>query len=278
SGGTTVAKIKTSGATQFAGFQVDNNVPGQNYFAIIGSGSRAGTLFGLPQASLGMFYSNNVPLVIGTQDAFDLSLGSANVTRMTISSTGEIGIGTALPGSALEVVGEITTSDGSTSVAAYGFAGLAGVGMSLTSTNQLTFLTNGLDRWLIANGGQLRGTSSGSVVRANTGSAAGPAYAFDAAADRGMFASGTGLGWSIATVEVMTLAATDLTLGVDFKHTGTKVGLYSATPVAQAAAYTRNATIVEDRTLLASASATTLNNNNVLAALIADLQAIGILG
>lgn len=44
------------------------------------------------------------------------------------------------------------------------------------------------------------------------------------------------------------------------------------------AAYTRNATVVEDRTLLASASATTLNNNNVLAALIADLQARGLIG
>jgi len=41
-------------------------------------------------------------------------------------------------------------------------------------------------------------------------------------------------------------------------------------------AYTRNTTVVEDRTLLASASATTLNNNNVLAALIADLQTKGI--
>ncbi len=37
--------------------------------------------------------------------------------------------------------------------------------------------------------------------------------------------------------------------------------------------YTRNATIVTDRTLLASASATVTNNNNVLAALIEDLQA-----
>ncbi len=46
----------------------------------------------------------------------------------------------------------------------------------------------------------------------------------------------------------------------------------------QSAAFTRNAAIVEDRTLLASASATTLNNNNVLAALIADLQTIGALG
>ncbi|KKN76745.1 hypothetical protein LCGC14_0367160 [marine sediment metagenome] len=44
-----------------------------------------------------------------------------------------------------------------------------------------------------------------------------------------------------------------------------------------ASVYTRNAVIVEDRTLLASASATTLNNNNVLAALIADLQSADII-
>lgn len=37
--------------------------------------------------------------------------------------------------------------------------------------------------------------------------------------------------------------------------------------------YTLNATVVLDRTLLASASATTINNNNVLAALITDLKA-----
>jgi hypothetical protein len=60
-------------------------------------------------------------------------------------------------------------------------------------------------------------------------------------------------------------------------HDGSTVGFYGTTPAAQSAAYTRSATVVEDRTLLASASATTLNNNNVLAALIADLQSIGIL-
>ncbi len=58
----------------------------------------------------------------------------------------------------------------------------------------------------------------------------------------------------------------------------TGLGLFGATPVAQSAAYTRNATIVEDRTLLQSSAATAINNNNVLAALIADLQAVGILG
>jgi len=49
-------------------------------------------------------------------------------------------------------------------------------------------------------------------------------------------------------------------------------------PIIASAAYTRNAAIVEDRTLLASASATVTNNNNVLAALIADFQAGKILG
>lgn len=70
----------------------------------------------------------------------------------------------------------------------------------------------------------------------------------------------------------------DLMILGDLEHAGSNIGFYGTTPAAQSAAYTRDATIVEDRTLLASASATTLNNNNVLAALIADLQNIGILG
>jgi len=42
-------------------------------------------------------------------------------------------------------------------------------------------------------------------------------------------------------------------------------------------AYTRAASIVESRALLASASATATNNNNVLAALITDLQSRGVI-
>ena len=42
--------------------------------------------------------------------------------------------------------------------------------------------------------------------------------------------------------------------------------------------YTLNATAVLDRTLLASASATILNNNNVLAALVTDLTAKNVIG
>jgi hypothetical protein len=66
-------------------------------------------------------------------------------------------------------------------------------------------------------------------------------------------------------------------LGGPLEHTGTTLGFFSTTPATQPAAYTRNATIVESRTLLASASATALNNNNVLAALIADLQSLGLI-
>ncbi len=69
----------------------------------------------------------------------------------------------------------------------------------------------------------------------------------------------------------------DIEIDGDLNHDGSNIGFYGTTPAAQSSAYTRNATIVEDRTLLASASATTLNNNNVLAALIADLQAIGLI-
>ena len=58
-----------------------------------------------------------------------------------------------------------------------------------------------------------------------------------------------------------------------YDEAGAKVLDTSAAGVA----YTLNATAVPDRTLLASASATILNNNNVIAALITDLKLIGLM-
>ena len=55
------------------------------------------------------------------------------------------------------------------------------------------------------------------------------------------------------------------------------IGFYGTAPVAQTA-YTLNAVAVVDRTLLASASATILNNNNVIAAIVTDLKANGMFG
>ena len=72
-----------------------------------------------------------------------------------------------------------------------------------------------------------------------------------------------------------TTVTTNRTIGIS----PARLGFTTTAPLALVStqAYTRNATIVEDRTLLASASATTLNNNRVLAALIADLQQRGLL-
>jgi hypothetical protein len=56
------------------------------------------------------------------------------------------------------------------------------------------------------------------------------------------------------------------------------LGFYGAAAVVQSLPYGRTAPAVGTRTLLSSASATPTNTNNVLAAVICDLQAIGLIG
>ena len=75
----------------------------------------------------------------------------------------------------------------------------------------------------------------------------------------------------------LTLDTQYQTVIIQYSTTNDTWYILSTGPTTQSAAYTRNATIVEDRTLLASGSATATNNNNVLAALIADLTAAGLL-
>ncbi len=67
------------------------------------------------------------------------------------------------------------------------------------------------------------------------------------------------------------LEANNLSTGAGFER------VLTTADRTDASAYTLNAVVVQDRTLLASASATILNNNNVLAALITDLQSAGII-
>ncbi len=86
--------------------------------------------------------------------------------------------------------------------------------------------------------------------------------------------TGAAPGGTEGTISIGTTNATSVSIG----RSGQSIGFYGVAAVGQSAAYTRNAAVVEDRTLLASASATNVNNNNVLAALIADLQAVGIFG
>jgi hypothetical protein len=81
-----------------------------------------------------------------------------------------------------------------------------------------------------------------------------------------------------ATTNGNVLIGTVSTVDVSICGATTNLGFFGTTPAPQSAAYTRTATIVESRTLAANVSATATNNNAVLAALIADLQAYGLLG
>jgi len=81
-----------------------------------------------------------------------------------------------------------------------------------------------------------------------------------------------------ATFATAQIFSSSIEIDGDLNHDGSNVGFYGTAPAAQSAAYTINATAVPDRTLLASASATIVNNNNVLAALLADLQSRGFIG
>lgn len=55
------------------------------------------------------------------------------------------------------------------------------------------------------------------------------------------------------------------------------LGFFGSTPIAKPSAYSLTATAVLDKVLLASAGASTINNNNVLAQLITDLQQLGLI-
>jgi hypothetical protein len=54
--------------------------------------------------------TNGSNLLIGTNDNFNLNLATANTTRMTITSTGNVGINTTTPNERLTVVGNISAT------------------------------------------------------------------------------------------------------------------------------------------------------------------------
>ncbi len=153
---------------------------------------------------------------------------------------------------------------------------LAGAARLSTGTD-LTWETDGN-----GNIGATDSTLRPGTIRAATDFAVGPTPSLNGAI---RITNGAGIRWRNGAnnnnVFAISVDGSDIMQLGEFNMSGLEItpniGFYGTTPVAQAAAYTRNATIVEDRTLLASASATALNNNNVLAALIADLQAYGLL-
>lgn len=136
------------------------------------------------------------------------------------------------------------------------------------------------DAMTVIGGGSLRMRNNGSWQGVSDVANSAAVVGFILSTSRDLTVAGAVL------LEVKNLAAIkfsvdkdgDTLIAGDLNHDGTLVGLYGTAPAAQSAAYTRNATVVEDRTLLASASATTINNNNVLAALISDMQSRGFIG
>lgn len=76
----------------------------------------AGTMFGQPTPNLSAIYTNDLgvnALAIGTKNNIPLVLGTNNTERIFIDGSGNVGMGTATPGSKLEVAGQLKITGGS---------------------------------------------------------------------------------------------------------------------------------------------------------------------
>lgn len=157
---------------------------------------------------------------------------------------------------------------------------VAPVRFSFESANDWRFTNAGIIQFSIGAAGQLNSAINRGHVYGAAVSDSASAIAHDLSQAFNLATPGAKLvSVKNAAVEKFSIDKDgDVMILGDLNHDGAAVGFYGNAPAAQSAGYTRNAAIVEDRTLLASASATTLNNNNVLAALIADIQATGLIG
>lgn len=75
-----------------------------------------GNLFGMPIANLSAIFTNDLgvnALAIGTKNNIPLVLGTANTARIFIDGSGNVGMGTATPGTKLEVAGQVKITGGS---------------------------------------------------------------------------------------------------------------------------------------------------------------------
>lgn len=88
-----VFKISSNDPTRSSSFRAFNDNNQSVYFTTFGSAA-SGTFFGLGVAGLPTLYTQNSALAIGTNDSYDLTLGTNNRGRLTISGPGNVGIGT----------------------------------------------------------------------------------------------------------------------------------------------------------------------------------------
>jgi hypothetical protein len=73
----------------------------------LGSSGKPGTIWGVSWSNMGRFTNTGGPIGVGTDNAFPLFLATNSNVRVTVDTTGRVGIGTTTPAALLDVNGDI---------------------------------------------------------------------------------------------------------------------------------------------------------------------------
>lgn len=175
-----------SGTTSYAAFTAHDITANTSLVQLMGGSAMAGTLFGVDRKGCGQFYTNSAHLVMGTVQAFDITMGTNNTANVTIKNGGKVGIGTISP---------------------LGFLDIRTPGSTTNDINLLTLGTNAA-------------TSIKSRFMVNDGAANDRAYAWVVNSNGFNSNSKDVSGWASAAI-VMMPGATDgsASNGIDFQTT-----------------------------------------------------------
>ncbi len=92
-------------------------------------------------------------VAVGSSSAVPLNLVTSNAVRMTVESTGDVGIGITTPTTRLQVAGgQISTDAGTAAAPSYAFAGDLNTGIYHPTSDVIGFVTNGSERVRITGG------------------------------------------------------------------------------------------------------------------------------